>query len=248
LNTVRCPQTLGLNFIHTNLYGWDQAAQVQRRGAMTSQTTCCKSVALTQVGDYVDRIMKRSKLCKWGFTSKDAAKLRKRLKGYEHENPYMPIGVDIWLGRDLQYNWLQVTDWLRDEVMTSGHKLLVFFKSSDLSFLPGCGRKSGLGLSIVKLDFKTFWNPLESLSDKKVLSNRPIWPGLEIAWFLALNPQIFTNMDGAIIPYLQAPGLVVYETGMPSFYHDEHFVYIMPNWHDNSSRSKFVSTAAYVSN
>lgn len=214
---------------------------------MLAHTTCCKSVALTPVGQYVHRIMDRSDKCGWGFTSQDADILSANLQ--DHESPMRPTGVDIWLGNDLQYNWQQAVDWLREEVKTLGHKLLVFFKPISLSFLPNCERQLGLNLDVVKLDFKTFWNPSEGLSSKKVLSNRSIWPGLEIAWFLALNPQVFMNMDGKTIPYIQAPGLVVYQSGMPSFYHDEHFVSIMPSWHDaDNNCSKFTSMAAYRSN
>jgi hypothetical protein len=190
--------------------------------------------------------MKRSERCKWGFTSKDEAKLRKSLRGCKNVNLLRPIGVDIRLGKGLPNDWEQAENWLKDEIEKLGHKLSVYFKPNDLSFLPRSKRKLGLGFSVVKLDFETFRNPLGGLSSKEVLSNRPIRPGLEIAYFLALNPQIFTKMDGTEIPYLQAPGLVVYGTGMPLFYHDddEHF-YIMPSWHDANNCSKYTSMAAY---
>ena len=189
---------------------------------------CCNFVELTQVGEYPDRIKERSDLCNWKFSRKDVAKLSKGLRSCDHESPSKHIGVDIDLGKGLAYNCAQAISWLKVGINELGFELKVYINPDELSAL---SKRQGPDLKIVELDFETFWNQFTGLSIKQVISSRDDWPGTEILWFAALNPQIIVNMNGVQIPYILIPGLEVYQSEVCcklSIYRDDRNVYIWP--------------------
>lgn len=183
----------------------------------------------TPVDQYVDRIMARSQLRGWGFTSDDADKLSATM--HDHDGLLMPTGVSIWLGKDLAYNWTEMTTWIEDEVKVLGFTFQTYFNPDRLSFLPGsecAGRRRKL--DDVELDLATFWNPTNGVIPRDVRSSRPKWPGLEVATLLALNPQVYVAMDGKTIPYMFAPGLVVDSDCLLRFYRNARKVYADGGW------------------
>ena len=188
---------------------------------MTKPVASCPGFAWTPVEHYVQLIMERSDEREWGFQKFDAIKLA--LKLTEHANLLTPTSVNIWLGKNLAHNWLEAIFWIKDGVESLNYDLKVFFESTQLSFLQGSQpTKNGqIGMDAVVLDLKTFWGHIDN--GIPWWHNQPtniVWPGLEVAWLLALNPQIFIGMDGKTIPYLLASGLTIDENDIPCFHRD----------------------------
>lgn len=193
----------------------------------------------TPVDQYPDLIMERSKLRGWGFTVADVDKLAAKL--HDHNGLFTPTGVKIWLGRDLTFNWLEATAWLSD-VLKSFQ--IYAIEPDNLTLLSGDVRRSRRQLSVVDLDFYTFWNPPDNKTPRDIRSTRSNWPGLEVAWFSALNPQIYELMDDKKIPYLFAPGLVVNPACIPSFEYNKTVKTACVNDHwDHTIRTDFTMVA-----
>lgn len=173
------------------------------------------SIPWTPVNRYVQLIMARSELRHWGFTQDDADKLEHALK--DHRGVSKLTAVNIWLGYRLDHNWHEAMLWLTDEINKLGCDVQTYFGKGKLSFLPGSERRGSRELSVFDLDLSDFREVGESISPRELRSVRESWPGLEIAWFLALNPQVFVAMDGKKIPCIFAPGLTHNSVGMPHF-------------------------------
>ncbi|HUC96491.1 MAG TPA: hypothetical protein VMR16_02375 [Candidatus Saccharimonadales bacterium] len=186
------------------------------------------SIPWTPVGQYVDRIMARSQSRAWGFTPADANKLNAKLR--DHDGPLTPTGVSIWLGDNLSYNWVEMLAWIKDEVEKLGFTFQDNFSFDRLSFYPGSEVTGKRKLDVVDLDLATFWDSTNGVIPRKVRPTRPKWPGLKVATLLALNPQVYVAMDGETIPYMLAPGLVVYSDDLPGFYRFDRVVYVTDSW------------------
>lgn len=173
------------------------------------------SIPWTPVGQYVRLIMARSELRHWGFTQDDADRLAVALK--DHRGVSNLTAVNIWLGHRLDYNWREAMLWLTDEMNKLDCGLQTYFGKGKLSFLPGSERRGSRELNAVNLDLSDFRVVGESVGPRELRSVRKSWPGLEIAWFLALNPQALAVMDGKKAPCIFAPGLIHNAVGMPHF-------------------------------
>jgi len=178
----------------------------------------------TPVDEYVDRIMARSQLRGWGFTSADADELSAKL--HNHDGLLTPTGAKLWLGKNLGYNWNEIMSWINEEVRKLGFTFQARFHASGLSFYPGSEVTGKRRLDVVDLDLATFLNPTNGVVPKDVRSARPKWPGLEVATLLALNPQICIAMNSKTIPYMLAAGLVVGSDYLPRFYRIGREVYV----------------------
>lgn len=189
------------------------------------------TIPWTPVGDYVDRIMKRSELRGWGFTEDDVKKLVYAL--HDHFGNLYPTSVSMWLGKDLKFNWSELMLWIKDEVEALGYEFTEYFDVSRLSFFPGSEMSGKKSMDIVDLDLQTFWNPNEGIVVRDEKPRRKKWPGLEVAVMLALNPQIYIMMDGKVVPYMLAAGLVVGSDGLPHFNRDGREVYVSDFWDDS---------------
>lgn len=188
---------------------------------MSKPAASCPGISWTPVEQYAQLIMERSDQRGWGFQKFDALHLALKLN--KHSNLLTPTSVNIWLGKDLAHNWLEAIFWIKDRVELLNYDLQLFFESSQLSFLNGSApHKNGqIGMNVVELDLKTFWGHIDnSIPWWHTQSNNISWPSLEIAWLLALNPQIFIGMDGKTIPYLLASGLTIDENDIPCFHRD----------------------------
>lgn len=174
------------------------------------------SVAWTPVEDYADRIAARNDLCGWGLTSAQISLFGSSLN--PHADLLKPAGLSLWLGRDLKYNWVQAVAWLEDEIRALDSLLRIYISSDRVTFWPGCEIKGPARLRPVRLDMSTTWHPSEGLIPAKVRLNRDMdLAGLEVAWTLALSPQIYLAIDGRMFPAMLAAGLAVDTTGVPTF-------------------------------
>lgn len=177
-----------------------------------------KSINWTPVSEYAEKIAARSKLRGWGLTMAQIDTFAATLK--DHAGPLLPTGISLWLGRDLQYNWDEAIAWLNDEVTARNEKFQPYFYASQLSFYPGSGQSGKRKLTAVGLDIDTFWDRTNGLNLKETRPHRATWPGLEVAWLLALNPQACLEIDRKTIPAFCAPGLVVDSGSVPCFDYD----------------------------
>jgi len=176
------------------------------------------SVAWTPVEEYADRIAARNDLCHWGLSSKQITEFGASLK--PHLGELQPSGLLLWLGHTLKYNWEQVVAWLSDEIEALGGFLPVFIRSDLVAFWPGFEMDGPARLRPVWLDMATTWHPSEGLIPAEVRMNRGLdLAGLELAWTLALSPQILLAIDGRMFPAMLAAGLMVDSTGVPNFDH-----------------------------
>lgn len=173
------------------------------------------SIPWTPASQYVQLIMARSKLRQWGFTQDDADRLATALK--DHRGVSNLTAVNIWLGHRLDYNWREAMLWLTDEMNKLDCGFQIYFGKGKLSFLPGSERRGSRKLDAVNLDLSDFREVGESISPRELRSVGKTWPGLEIAWFLAMNPRALAVMDGKKAPCIFAPGLNHNSVGMLHF-------------------------------
>jgi len=175
----------------------------------------------TSTDQYIERIMKRNDKRNWGLTMYNVKCFMLYLK--KHRSSLNPTGVNIWLGKGLVYNWTEAMFWLKDELEALNHDFKISFDTSRIKFRSNFKRRSDCGLFAVKLDVGTYWNPVNGIAPWDILrsSSIKVWPDLSIPFTLALNPQVFTKMDGKTIPYMWAPGLVIDSNNLPVFYRDE---------------------------
>src|SRR5680860_939046 len=183
----------------------------------------------TPTNQYLSRIMKRSDERNWGLTEYNARSFAIGLK--DHSSSLTPTGVNIWLGKSLEFNWTEAMLWLKDEVEALGYDLKVTFDTSRLLFRSNYKRRDECGFHAIKLNLAKFWDPVNGVSPWNVLSDLSnwIWPELAIPFSLAINPQVCINMDGKIIPYMWAPGFATDSDSIPMFCRDEarHTIYII---------------------
>lgn len=169
----------------------------------------------TPVADYVGRIMARSELRGWGLTGNHADALTQQLEGLDHAGPLSPVGVRVWLGKNLEYNWTETLAWLQDEAKAQGLEYNKYFDSMP-SFYPGCEIKGKAKLTAVGLDL-TLWNQHDGVVPHDERPKLPYWPSLEVPQLLCLNPELMQIMDGENFPYLMSAGFVVDDDFVPYF-------------------------------
>jgi hypothetical protein len=199
-------------------------SKVDRSAFATLLAPAPKSINWTPVNEYAEKIAARSKLRGWGLTKAQIDSFAATLK--DHAGPLLPTGISLWLGRNLQYNWDEAMAWLNDEVSARNEKFKPYFDASRLSFYPGSEQSGKRKLTAVGLDIDVLWDRTNGFSPKGTRPHRATWPGLEVAWLLALNPQVYLGIDYETIPAFWAPGLVVGSDSVPYFSHgtDEAFI------------------------
>ena len=184
----------------------------------------------TAVSDYVDRIMARSELRGWGFTQKHADALWLELEGHDHAGPLAPIGVKMWLGRDLAFNWAERIAWLNDTIAAEGLAYCKYFDSTP-TFHPGSEIKGRLSLAAAGLDL-SLWDRQNGLVPNEVRPKQSCWPSFEVPDLLCLNPSLMHVMDGENFPFLMAPGLVADSVNVPGFLRYGREVSVYCSWPD----------------
>ncbi len=173
----------------------------------TKHSDFYRNIRFTPVHEYVERIMARSELRGWGFTGKHADELRKQLTGLDHSNALSPIGVQIWRGNDLEYNWTEAVAWLIDEAKSFACENVVQpWLLRKPCFLPGSEITGDQALIAVQIDLH-LWSYLDGMLWNIEKDCQSRWPSIEIPDTLALNPHIIQLMDGYNYPMWMVPGI-----------------------------------------
>lgn len=177
------------------------------------------SIPLTPVSDFTRRIKIRSDKRGWGFTQSEIDKLAADLLERNHSGKYMPTSVNIWLGKDLAYNWTEMMLWIKDEINYLGCTFNYQDfneKYIELLELPPDSTYSYESriLETTKLDLSTFKESSipEHHTPKKMRTSRDSWPSMEILALLALNPQVFVNMNCRLVSGIWILGLNIKKT------------------------------------
>lgn len=180
---------------------------------------------LTPVSEYFERFKARSELRGWDFAGHEREALYLELQRHEHAGQLLPVGLSIWLSKDLRYNWQEALAWAFDTACEVGLNPYDYVGDSPLEFCPGSEILGGRKVEAVGLDFLTFRDAEHGIIPRDVRNAHPDrrWPSLEALYFLALNPGYMKAMDGRDIPFLIAPGLVADSDDVPYFdrYGDE---------------------------
>lgn len=167
---------------------------------------------------YFDQIVHRNQLRKWGLATKVLDKLGQQLANCTlTHNGLLPVSVELWLGRDLAYNWQEQMLWLADGVRELGYEWHEYFDASKISFYAGAQSPRRKSAQVVGLDLARYWDRENGLVPHEVRQQQQSWPGLSVATLLAFNPQMVVSMDGETVPCMFAPGLVVDSDGLPVF-------------------------------
>lgn len=150
----------------------------------------------------------------------------------DHAGPLLPTGITCTLGKGLQHDWKVVMRVIKYELQKRDVKFTEYFDASRLSYFPGSEpvKTKTPQLGVALLDLETFWDPQNGVMPREARRQRSRWPGLEVAWLLALNPQVAIMMDGKAVPYMFAPGLVVGRGSLPVFSRDDREVYVNGVW------------------
>ncbi len=190
-------------------------SKIDRAAFTASLTPTPAPIAWRPVSEYADKINEWNKLRGWGLTKTQIITFAKNL--VDHLDPLHPTGISLWLGRDLSFNWEEVMACLQMEVEALGEKFTPYVGVEQVSFFPGSEQAGGRKLTVALLDLQTYWNPTNGVVPNEVRKIEKRLPGLEVAWLLALNPQVYVAIDYETTPGFIAAGLVVDSDGVPCF-------------------------------
>lgn len=199
-------------------------SRIDRAAFTASLTPAHAPIAWRPVSEYAAKISEWNRLRGWGLTKAQITTFARTL--VDHLDPLHPTGISLWLGRDLQYNWEEVMACLKHEVTAVGEKFTSDVGAERVSFFPGSEQTGGRKLTVALLDLQTYWNPTDSVVPSEVRKIEKRLPGLEVAWLLALNPQVYLAIDYETIPGLIAAGLVVGFGYVPGFRRDSGAAYV----------------------
>ncbi len=196
-----------------------------------SLTPALAPIAWRPISRYAAKIEEWNKMRGWGLTKAQITAFAATL--VDHLDPLHPTGISLWLGRDLPFNWEEAMACLKLEVEALGEKFKPYFESNRISFFPGSEQSGKRKLTVALLDLQTYWNPTDGVVPNEVRKIEKRLPGLEVAWLLALNPEVYLAIDYKTIPGLVATGLVVDSDGVPFFVRDSDEAYVDDYWADN---------------
>lgn len=205
-------------------------SRIDRAAFTASLTPTPAPIAWRSVGEYADKIAEWNKLRGWGLTKTQITTFARTL--VDHLDPLHPTGISLWLGRDLLYNWEEVMACLEHEVTALGEKFTPYVGAERVSFFPGSEQSGGRKLAVALLDLATYWNPTDGVVPNEVRKIEKRLPGLEVAWLLALNPQVYLAIDYGAIPGLVAAGLIVGSGCVPDFGRDSAGACVLDGWAD----------------
>ncbi len=203
-------------------------SRIDRAAFTASLTPTLAPIAWRPVSEYADKIAEWNKLRGWGLTKTQITTFVKTL--VDHLDPLHPTGISLWLGRDLPFNWEEVMACLKLEVEALGEKFTQYDGAKRVSFFPGSKQAGGRKLTIALLDLRTYWDPIYGVVPNGVRKSEKRLPGLEVAWLLALNPQVYAAIDYETIPGFIAAGLVVGSGRVPIFGRDSGEAFVIGGW------------------
>ena len=129
---------------------------------------------------------------------------------------------------------------LEHEVEALGKRFTPYVNAERVSFFPGSEQSGGRKLTVALLNLATYWDPTDGVVSNEVRKIEKRLPGLEVAWLLALNPQVYLAIDYETIPGLIAAGLVVDSDYVPFFERGSDGAYVsgarwaISRWSGNS--------------
>jgi len=206
-------------------------SKVDRSAFKAVLTPVPASIAWRPVDEYYYKIIEWNELRGWGFTRPQISRFAATL--VDHLDPLHPTGISLWLGRDLPYNWEEVTACLKHEVEVLGKRFTQCVESDRVSFFPGSEQSGKRKLTVALLDLQTYWKPPEGVVPSKVRRIEKRLPGLEVAWLLALNAPVYLAIGYVTTPGLIAAGLVVNSGSVPNFARDSDEAYVDDRWADD---------------
>jgi hypothetical protein len=169
------------------------------------------TIPWTPVEEYLDRIRERNQERQWGLTEKHFGKLEEKLQCCPHTGNLKPTGVTLSLGEGLRHDWREAVKWLIDSTDSCSEFRGAAsnpFNSAFLKEYPGSEPKLGPYIAPAKLDIGEYWDREDGHRLREVRKPHHRWPGTEILWLMALNPQVVKLLDGEQLPYLMMPGLL----------------------------------------
>ncbi len=194
-----------------------------------SLTSALAPIAWNPVSGYATKISEWNKLRGWGLTRGQIDTFANTL--VDHLDLLHPTGISLWLGRDLSFNWEEVTACLKLEVEALGKKFGLYIESDRLSFFPGSEQSGKPRLDVALLDIQTYVGTTSGVVPSEIRKIKKRLPGLEVAWLLALNPQVYLAIDYKTIPGFIAAGLVVDSVFVSYFAYDSG-AYVGVLWAD----------------
>ncbi len=189
--------------------------------------SAAQPIGWTPVDKYGAKLRDWNQQFKLGFTESQIDELVAKLP--THAGPLQPTSITLTLGKGLQHDWNTAMKIVQYELSQIGGAFTPYVDGSQLTYYAGCEVASDQRrLAPALLDLGRFWSKLDGVSVRQVrgqLRGQPL-PTTEVAWLLALSPQVYAAMDGKTIPRLWAPGLVVDSECVPYFGRgaDEAFV------------------------
>lgn len=139
----------------------------------------------------------------------------------DHAGPHQPTSITLTLGKGLQHDRKVVRQILKYELNKIGVAFTDYSEDAPTSYFPGSepadSKQPSLGTAL--LDIGRFWDSKNGVAPRAVreqFRGQPL-PALEVAWLLALNPQVYAAMDGKTVPFMWAPGLVIRSGGVACF-------------------------------
>jgi hypothetical protein len=190
------------------------------------------SIDWTPVGQYAGKLRDWNERFQLGLTDKQIDTLAAELP--DHAGPHQPTGIKLYLSKVLKSDYEVAMKILRYEVEKLGVRFTEYFAPQRLSCFPGSEppKSKSPSLGVAMLDIGTFWDPENGVVPREVRRQRSSWPGLEVVWLLALNPQVFLAMDGKAVPFMWAAGLVV-GAGLPYFDRGRGVAFVGDGWDDD---------------
>lgn len=193
---------------------------------------------MTKVSDYHDLIVARAQLRGWELPTEQLDALKARLKNLDHAEgphpetitgPFHPIGITMWLGHDLKFNYEEAVAWLKDEAEARGLKFEDWIMNSpgiilgkgrlygSIAFYPGSEQSGEPSISACRLDRRSFQTRAETTPQRIRDTNPSVrWPGLEVFWLACLNFDFFLSSDSAYgVNSLRVLGLDVAPNCLP---------------------------------
>ena len=155
-----------------------------------------------------DKVWERKILRGWKLTKYQVDKFASELPTQVH--PMKPIGVNLWLGHDLKYNWKEAIIWLADSIegLEVGLEFEDLINSDELSFCPGSEQSGEPYIESAILDLDTYFGVNEKLLVSELRSAIPKRrPGLIVPNTLALNPQVYKLSGCNKCPPIIATGI-----------------------------------------
>ncbi len=153
----------------------------------------------------------------------------------DHAGPRQPTSIGVTSGKGLEFDRKVVQPIIKYELAKIGVTYTDYIRQCGLSvkYLPGSepvhrGRKPQLAPAL--LDIGTFWDTQNGVVVREARRQYNRWPGLEVDWLMALNPQVLAAIDYKDIPGFIAAGLVVDSDDMPSFYRAGRKAYVIEGW------------------